>query len=365
MKVTHLMRLPLGLKYFAAGVFALSFAGVSTSWAYADKVNLSLLPGVTATATGADFGSSIGDAIDGNRDGNFGNGSVFYENAGTPPLFYQVDLGTNAYIDRVQLLRRTDATQGVFGNMRLSIYPDDGSGNPAAVPSFQHDYQTSSFTVGTWGTVDPGASAPGGANGRFVRLERLDNNYWLTFSEFEVIGSLSPMAATETNNLAAGKPVTTSSPPGYGALITSGNDSNINGDFDDPARSVYHSTNFGPGEYWRVDLGAIQTLGFAELFARSGVYSTSQYKVSVLDSAFNVVGSVIVDNADPNGPNPGWDHTVDLSGLTGRYVQVETTQNQYLSFTELRVFAAVPEPGTLALVCIGFPWLVGRRFVRR
>jgi hypothetical protein len=359
------MRLPLGLKYFAAGVFVLSFAGISAPWAHASKINLSLLPGATATATGADFGSSIGDAIDGNRDGNFGNGSVFYENAGAPPLFYQVDLGTNAYIDRVQLLRRTDATQGVFGNVRLSIYPDDGSGNPAAVPSFQHDYQTSSFTVGTWGTVDPGGSAPGGANGRFVRLERLDNNYWLTFSEFEVIGSLSPMAATETNNLAAGKPVTTLSPPGYGALITSGNDSNINGDFDDPARSVYHSTNYGAGEYWRVDLGATTTLDFAELFARSGVHTTSQYKVSVLDSGLNVVGSVIVDNAPPDGPNPGWDHTVDLSGLTGRYVQVEATQEQYLSFTELRVFAAVPEPCTLALVCIGFPWLVYRRFVRR
>ncbi len=365
MKVRHSIRLPLVLKYFAAGVVALSFAGMNTPWAHANKINLSLLPGATATATGADFGSSIGDGIDGNRDGNFGNGSVFYGNAGAPPLFYQVDLGTNAYIDRVQLLRRTDATQGVFGNMRLSIYPDDGSGNPAAVPSFQHDYQTSSFTVGTWGTVDPGGSAPGGANGRFVRLERLDNNYWLTFSEFEVIGSLSPMAATETNNLAAGKPVTTLSPPGYGALITSGNDSNINGDFDDPARSVYHSTNYGAGEYWRVDLGVTTTLDFAELFARSGVHTTSQYKVSVLDSALSVVGSVIVDNAAPDAPNPGWDHTVDLSGLTGRYVQVEATQSQYLSFTELRVFAAVPEPDTLALVCIGFPGLVFRRFVRR
>src|SRR5258705_6893818 len=133
MKVRHSMRLPLGLQYFAAGVFALSFAGISAPWAHASKINLSLLPGATATATGADFGSSIGDAIDGNRDGNFGDGSVFYENAGAPPLFYQVDLGASAYIDRVQLLRRTDADQGVFGNMRLSILQDDGSGNPGAV----------------------------------------------------------------------------------------------------------------------------------------------------------------------------------------------------------------------------------------
>ena len=35
-------------------------------------------------------------------------------------LFYQVDLGTSAYIDRVQLLRRTDANDGVFDNMELT-----------------------------------------------------------------------------------------------------------------------------------------------------------------------------------------------------------------------------------------------------
>ena len=60
--------------------------------------NLSLLPGVTATATGEDFGASIGDAFDGNRNGDFNQGSVFYENANpsSPPLFYQIDLGTSA-----------------------------------------------------------------------------------------------------------------------------------------------------------------------------------------------------------------------------------------------------------------------------
>ena len=55
------------------------------------------------------------------RRGSLMELAAHYENAGAPPLFYQVDLGTSAYIDRVQLLRRTDADQGVFGNMRLSI----------------------------------------------------------------------------------------------------------------------------------------------------------------------------------------------------------------------------------------------------
>ncbi len=185
MKVRHQCKLLMGPRRVVAGLSALALVLTASSSVRAlpGTTNLSLLPGVTATATGADYGASIEDAIDGNRDGNFGNGSVFYVNANpeSPPLFYQVDLGSDAYIERVQVLRRTDADQGVFGNMRLTIYEDDGAGNPGAV-AFTNDYLTTGFSVGSWGTTDPGASAPGGALGRFVRLERLDNNYWLTFA---------------------------------------------------------------------------------------------------------------------------------------------------------------------------------------
>ena len=75
--------------------------------------------------------------------------------------------------------------------------------------------------------------------------------------------------------------------------------------------------------------------------------TTSQYKVSVLDAAAPV-GSVIVDNA-AQCRHPGFDHTIDVSGLTGRYVRVETTGGEYLSFTELRAFAVVPEPACAVL----------------
>ena len=320
----------------------------------------------TATATGADYGAAIEDAIDGNRNGDFGAGSVFYGNANpsVPPLFYQVDLGAEAYIERVQVLRRTDAQQGVFGNMRLTIYEDDGAGAPGAV-AFTQDYLTGGFTIGTWGTTDPGASTPGGAYGRHVRLERLDNNYWLTFAEFEVIGSAAPLLYTEADNLVAGKPVTTLSGPGYGAQITSGNDGNINGDFNHGDRSVYHSTNYGVGEFWQVDLGATTPLDFAELFVRSDDQSTGQFKVAVLDESLTEVGSVIVDNNGPMGATPSYDLTVDLSGLTGRYLRVETTRAEYLSFTELRAFApAVPEPAAALLtVIVGLAFAARRREV--
>jgi hypothetical protein len=336
---------------YGCWLLGLAALGLQSQNALALPGTSNLAVGKTATATGADFGASIEDAIDGNRDGNFGNGSVFYGNANpaSPPLFYQVDLGTAAYIERVQVLRRTDAQQGIFGNMRLTIYEDDGAGSPGAV-SFSQDYLTNEFSIGTWGTTAPGASIPGGAHGRHVRLERLDNNYWLTFAEFEVIGSTTPVKFSENENLAAGKAVTTGSPPGYGALISSGNDGDIHANFGFSTRPVYHSTNYGASEFWQVDLGAEYPLGFLELFARSDDHSTSQFKVTVLDSAQAEVGSLLVDNSSPMGATPTFDHTIDVSGMTGRYIRLSPTKDEYLAFAELRAFAAVPEPGCIVLV---------------
>ena len=70
---------------------------------------------------------------------------------------------------------------------RIPVVTIDGLGQPAAVPSFSQNYNTSYFGD-SFATLDPGAAAPGGANGRFVRITRLDNNFWLTFAEMEVIG---------------------------------------------------------------------------------------------------------------------------------------------------------------------------------
>ncbi len=333
---------------------------IQRAYALPGTVNLSLLPGVTATASGEDFGSSITDAIDGNRDGNFGDGSVFYENPntsappGTSQLFYQVDLGASAYIDRVQVLRRTDADQGVFGPMTLTIYQDDGTGHPGNV-AFTRQYNTSPqyYGVGTWGTTDPGSTAAGGAAtgtlGRFVRFEETPPDqstyYWLTFSEFEVIGAQHPLQFTESNNIAAGKPVTTSSPPGFGALISSGNDGNIDSSFGTGLyRPVYHSATPGVGEYWQVDLGSNTQLDHLQLFARGDNYTTSQYKVTVYGpDDTTVTGSYIVDNNALTDPNPGYDHIVNTAGIFGEFVRVETTRNEYLSFAELRAFSG---PGT-------------------
>ncbi len=340
----------IALLSFSLCVLA-TLGGSSQAWADPGMTNLAA--GKVATSTRTDFGGTPDKGVDGNRDGNFGNGSVFYENADPTPgatsYFYQVDLGQDDYINRIQFLPRTDSDQNIFGNFNLSIFPDDGTGNPAATPSFSRNYNGSYFGD-SFATVDPGAAAAGGAKGRFARVTRLDNNYWMTFAEMEVIGSSTALKYTEASNIAVGKPVTTSSPPGFGAVITAGNDGNITGDFN--AGSVYHSSNHSVGEFWEVDLGASTPLSYAELFTRTSVNSTTEFKVSVLDSLMNVVASAIVDNSDVNGATPGYDHTIDFTGIAGRFLRVETTGDSYLAFSELQVFAAVPEPSILGLVSV-------------
>src|SRR5437660_7059377 len=111
----------------------------ATLQAWADPGVINLAIGGIATSTRSDFGGTPDKGVDGNRDGNFGDGSVFYENADPAPgatsYFYQVDLAQNSYVNRVQFLPRTDADQSVFGNFNISVFPDNG-GIPAAVPSF-------------------------------------------------------------------------------------------------------------------------------------------------------------------------------------------------------------------------------------
>src|SRR4030095_15337821 len=98
----------------------------------------------------------------------------------------------------------------------------------------------------------------------------------------------------------------------FGQVRASGRDDNSTGDFN--AGSVYHSSDHSVGEYWQVDLGADTPLSYAELFARTSVNSTSEFKVSLLDNSMTLVNSVIVSNSDVTGSTPGYDHTIDLTG---------------------------------------------------
>jgi len=163
--------------------------------------NLAL--GKTATSTRTDFGATVQAGVDGNRDGNFAHGSVFYENA-TPvsqPIL-QVDLGQNDYINRFQFMPAPMP-------LRTSLHFIFRSTPTTAPVSLRHPVifqnYNSSYFGGHLSLRSPQGHRAGGANGRFVRMSRLDNNFWLTFAEMEVIGSSAPLQYTQGSNIAAVK----------------------------------------------------------------------------------------------------------------------------------------------------------------
>jgi len=296
-----------------------------------------LAPGGTATGSSEGFGSVFADANDGNRDGQYGNGSVWHtaDPETSFPSHYQIDLGDRYHLDRIQIFPRTDMRQRTVENFRLTVYEDDGAGNPGSV-SWSQDY-----LPGTWADYPWAAAIPAGVAGRHVRMERLDNNpTFLTFAEMEVFGRLEPIGV----NLAAGQPVV-ASPAGWGSAPGDGNDNDLNSFFYHPDRPVYHSAAAGVGQFWQVDLGATYDLDFLELFQRGDGQNTSEYLIHVLEAdAATIAYSAIV-------ASPQYDLTLALEGISGRYVRVETTRNEFLAFTELRVLALeptiIPEPSTL------------------
>ncbi len=350
-----------------------ALAGRNQVWAQYDPGQSNLALGGTATSTNTDFGGTPNKGVDGNRDGNFNDGSVFYgnsplyenqDNNPTTAYFYQVDLGADEYVNRVQFFPRTDANppQAVLGNFNISIYADNGGVRGAVTYSQNFNSNGTHTDSGSYfgddfATALPGAAAPGGANGRFVRITRLNNNYWLTFAEMEVVGSATPLTHSLSNDIALGKPVTLD--PGdsaaFGSTNASGNDGDINGDFFAPNQGktgntgtpVFFANNHGTTNnvYWQVDLGADTKLSYANLFERMESQNTSEFEVEVFDHNMNLVDTKIVSSSSPQGTTPTFDHAIDLTGDTGEFVRVTVgpdAGDSFLTFSELQVFGAPP-----------------------
>lgn len=201
-------------------------------------------------------------------------------------------------------------------------------------------------------------TGPHGVTGRHVRLERLPNPppgtpNFLTFAEFEVFGRPECIG----RNVALGGTVT-ASPAGWGSAPGDGNDDDISGEFFQADRPVYHSAAQGVGQFWQVDFGDTYPLDYLQLFNRVDAGTTSQFLLEILeDDGTTPAFSAIVDA-------PLYDLTLDLRGISGRYARVETVQNEFLVFAELRV-VAVPEPTTLVLLGVGIVALLATCLRRR
>jgi hypothetical protein len=173
--------------------------------------------------------TTAGQAIDGNTDGNYANGSVNCTN-GDPYAWWQVDLRVPATIESIVIWNRTDGSMSRLANywVFVSDLPFTASDTPITLQR----------RAGTWGTQRMSYPAPSttiqvAAKGRYVRIQ-LEGTNFLHMAEVQVFGTInwaasprySAVAANQTQQLTAtgagGSGVTWTVAPSIGTISATG-----------------------------------------------------------------------------------------------------------------------------------------------
>jgi hypothetical protein len=152
------------------------------------SVGSNLAVGKTATESSVLPGYStmtVSNAVDGNTDGSFYDGSVSHTNLEANP-WWQVDLGASATVNSVVVWNRTDCC-----GYRLSDYWVFISSTPFGSTDTPATLQN---RAGTWSShqttaPNPSISIPAGFIGRYVRIQLSGSNY-LSLAEVQVMGTI-------------------------------------------------------------------------------------------------------------------------------------------------------------------------------
>jgi subtilisin family serine protease len=318
--------------------------------------NLAVGKSATQSSTLLGYGSSAaGNAVDGNTNGNFSNGSVTHTNYDAN-AWWQVDLGSSSSVTSVVISNRTDCCAD-----RLSdywIFVSDTAFGPADTPA------TLQGRAGTWSShqttiPNPSSTIPVNAQGRYVRVQ-LGNSNYLSLAEVQVTGTPgNPIPPPSGTNLAAGKAATQSSTlVGYGAS-GAGNavDGNTDGNFFNG--SVTH-TNSEANAWWQVDLGSSASITSVAVWNRTDCCADrlSDYWVFVSDTPYNAgdTPATLQGRAGTwsthqiGAPSPL--STITL-GAQGRYVRVQLGNSNFLSLAEVQVMGTAGTSGGGGNLAVG------------
>jgi hypothetical protein len=144
----------------------------------------------SASASTVGWGTSPAWAVDGNIDGNYGDGSVSISTGGAAQDWWEVDLGAQSIIQTVNLFNRTDCCSTRLNNfyVLISAAPMDGQtlaqllANPAVTQLYT---ATSGYVAGN--SPQELIVGAGGVQGRYVRVALAGTNY-LQLAEVQVMG---------------------------------------------------------------------------------------------------------------------------------------------------------------------------------
>jgi alpha-L-fucosidase 2 len=122
-------------------------------------------------------------AVDGNTDGNFGDGSVTATNLDPNP-WWQVDLGASAAVSSIVIWNRTDCCGSRLGDYWVFV-----SDTPFLVTDTPATLQNRAGTFSSHQTSAPNPSTTIAAiaQGRYVRVQ-LSSGGYLSLAEVQVFG---------------------------------------------------------------------------------------------------------------------------------------------------------------------------------
>jgi len=132
-------------------------------------------------------GGSADRAIDGDTDGNYGDGSVSH--TGMSPIdanpWWQVDLGATKSVGTVRISNRTDCCSSRLSNFYIFA---------SAAPFTSNDPNATKSQSGVWSSYQSGQPAnplvlPVGVAARYVRIQLVGNANPLALAEVEVFGN--------------------------------------------------------------------------------------------------------------------------------------------------------------------------------
>jgi hypothetical protein len=161
-------------------------AGTSavTSDSYTEDPALNIAVGRPASQSSTAFGAPPQNAVDGNTDGVYSDGSISHTGDDVN-AWWQVDLGNANQIQQISVYNRTDCCSDRLTDYWVFVSPTpfDTSLTPvrqAAQPGVWSNHQT--------GTAGTPTRIPGPATGRYVMVQLAGTNY-LSLAEVQVLGT--------------------------------------------------------------------------------------------------------------------------------------------------------------------------------
>ncbi|MDS5650489.1 glycosyl hydrolase family 98 C-terminal domain-containing protein [Streptococcus pneumoniae] len=267
-----------------------------------------------ATQSSTNYEGVAALAVDGNKDGDYGHHSVTHTKADSN-AWWQVDLGEEFTVSKVDIYNRTDAEPQRLSNFDVIFVSSSGE------EVFRRHFDK--VVDGLLSLKVPSVGA------KLVKIELKSAAIPLSLAEVEVYGS--KRTPKKLSNIALTKETRQSSTD-YNGFSRLAVDGNKNGDYGH--HSVTHTKGDSPS-WWEIDLAQTEELEKLIIYNRTDaeIQRLSNFDIIIYDSNNHEVFKQHIDSLESNNLS------IDLKGLKGKKVRISLRNAGIpLSLAEVEVY---------------------------